>query len=186
MTILSSPTTSREKPSWFPLEGVQFDVERLKYETDALLRRVPLAFDLTRQLSLQTFEGSTDPWYDGCRKQREIGRDADYDKIVPELVGTYFAEVLSGLPFKPFRARLMSLDPQICYSVHRDQTPRYHMAIHTSYDARFVFVERQEVVHIPADGSVYFVDTREEHTAFNGAPTARVHLVLGGAEPLTA
>jgi len=166
---------------YFPLDAL-VDPHRLATATEQLLERVQLAFERTRQLALHTFAGSADPWYDGCRKQRDIGADSDYDILNPELRGTYFEEVFGLMPFKPFRARLMSLDPAVCYSIHRDQTPRYHIAIKTTPQARFVFTERQRIVHIPADGRVYFVDTREEHTAFNGGTEPRIHLVVGGAD----
>ncbi|MDG2482753.1 MAG: hypothetical protein P8Q36_18090 [Alphaproteobacteria bacterium] len=33
------------------------------------------------------------------------------------------------------------------------------------------------VTHLPADGSVYFTDTRGYHTALNGGGGVRVHIV---------
>jgi len=164
---------------FFPLE-VRLNIDRLRNEIDELTLRVPLAFERTRQLGLQSFAGSTDPWHDGCRKQREIGNDSDYTILHPDLKGSYIEEVFAQLPFKPFRARLMVLDPAVCYSIHSDDTPRYHIAVTTSIEARFVFVDRQRIIHIPADGRVYFVDTREKHTAFNAGKTARLHIVFGG------
>ena len=172
---------------FFPLK-LQFDIERLRKEIEELTNRVPLAFERTRQLALHSFSSSTDPWYDGCRKQREIGNDADYTVLHPELKGTYVDEIFNRLPFTPFRARLMVLDPGVCYSMHNDETPRYHIAVNTSSGARFVFVERQQVIHIPADGRIYFVDTRQTHTAFNAGKTPRMHIVFGGAamDPLSS
>lgn len=167
---------------WFYPLDLQLDLDRLKGATDELLTRVPLAFERTRQLSLQSVPGSEDPWYDGCRKQRYVGRDRDYTELVPDLRGSYFEELFDSLPFTPFRCRLMSLDPSICYSIHSDATPRYHIAVHTSEQARFVFVDLQRVIHIPADGRVYFVDTRQRHTAFNGDSEPRLHLVFGGQD----
>jgi Aspartyl/Asparaginyl beta-hydroxylase len=164
---------------FFPLP-IRLDIDRLRAETEALTWRVPLAFERTRQLGLHSFPGSTDPWYDGCRKQREIGDDADYTILHPDLKDTYIEEVFTRLPFRPFRARLMVLDPSVCYSIHNDDTPRYHIAVTTSPDARFVFVDRQKIIHIPADGRVYFVDTRQTHTAFNAGKQPRLHLVFGG------
>jgi hypothetical protein len=164
---------------FFPLK-VWLDIKRLRNELDELTKQVPLAFERTRQLGLQSFPGSTDPWYDGCRKQREIGNDADYTILHPALKGTYVEEIFTQLPFKSFRARLMMLDPGVCYAIHNDDTPRYHIAVNTSPEARFVFVDRERIIHIPADGRVYFVDTREKHTAFNAGKTTRLHLVFGG------
>jgi len=140
---------------WFYPLDVRIDFDRLVADTDALLARVPLAFDRTRQLALHMRRGTTDPWYEGCRKQRHIEHDSDYNELNPGLIGTCFAELFERLPFRAFRARLMSLDPSACYSIHVDETPRYHMAIHTSEWARLVFVNLERVIHIPADGRVY-------------------------------
>lgn len=164
---------------FFPLP-VHFDIARLQAEIEELIGRVPLAFERTRQLGLHSFPGSTDPWYDGCRKQREIGDDRDYTLLHPELRGSYLEEIFVALPFQPFRARLMGLDPATCYAIHNDLTPRYHIAVKTSPQARFIFVDREKLIHIPADGRVYFVDTRETHTAFNAGKEMRLHIVFGG------
>ena len=175
----TSTSTSTGDEYFFPLD-LRVDLQRLRNETEELLARVPLAFEGTRQLALHSFAGSEDPWYDGCRKQRYIGNDRDYTVLHPELCGTYFEALFDGLPFRAYRARLMELSAKTCYSIHRDDAPRYHIAIHTNPHSRFVFAELQRVVHIPADGIPYFVDTRQSHTAFNGGKEARLHLVFGG------
>ncbi len=164
---------------FFPLP-IELDIFRLRREIEGLIKRVPLAFERTRQLGLHSFPGSQDPWYDGCRKQREIGNDEDYTVLHPELRGSYIEEVFDRLPFRAFRGRLMTLDPSICYSIHNDDTPRYHIAVITSPPARFVFVDLQRIIHIPADGRIYFVDTRQTHTAFNAGKEMRLHIVFGG------
>ena len=33
------------------------------------------------------------------------------------------------------------------------------------------------LTHLPADGSVYFTDTRGYHTAINGGEETRIHIV---------
>ena len=45
-----------------------------------------------------------------------------------------------------------------------------------------LFVVNHHVTHLPADGSVYFTDTRGYHTALNGGDT-RVHIVAALAYP---
>lgn len=164
---------------FFPLP-VQLDIVRLETEIESLIARTPLAFERTRQLGLQSYPGSTDLWYDACRKQREIGDDREYTLLHPELRGSYIEEAFAALPFQPFRARLMGIDPSVCYAIHSDLTPRYHIAVKTTPQARFVFVDREKLLHIPADGRVYFVDTRETHTAFNAGKEMRLHIVFGG------
>ena|SRR5579859_2419185 len=155
------------------------DVARLQAEIADLLGRHPLIFDSTRQLALQMRPGSEDPWYESCYQEKDIAPEPEYDTLIPELRGSYIAEALACLPFRACRARLMALTPRTCYSVHQDATMRYHIAISTSEHALFIFTERQKVVHIPADGNAYFVDTREHHTAMNGGRELRTHLVVG-------
>lgn len=164
---------------FFPL-SIEFDKELLSRAVDQLIAAVPFAFKGTRQIGLQSRPGSTDPWYEACRRQSDIGDDNDYIQLNPDLTGSYIDHVLASLPFRPFRARLMALEPKTCYAIHRDSTPRFHIAVTTTPHARFVFTERQRVYHIPDDGHIYFVDTREMHTAFNGGDTLRVHIVFGG------
>jgi hypothetical protein len=38
------------------------------------------------------------------------------------------------------------------------------------------------VTHLPADGSVYFTDTRGYHTALNGGEQRRIHIVAAVAK----
>jgi hypothetical protein len=40
-----------------------------------------------------------------------------------------------------------------------------------------LFVVNHHCTHLPADGSVYFTDTRGYHTALNGGEESRVHIV---------
>jgi hypothetical protein len=125
--------------------------------------------------------GSTDPWYESCYQEKDIAPEHEYATVIPELASTYFGEVLTAFPAPIFRARLLALDPRTCYSVHRDATPRYHIAINTSEHAPFIFVEQNEVFRVPADGNCYWLDTREVHTAMNGAREPRIHLVFAAA-----
>jgi hypothetical protein len=77
--------------------------------------------------------------------------------------------------YKLFRTRLLWLNSQSCYSMHFDDTPRIHIPLITNEDSFIVFktgiVEHLEV------GKVYWVDTRETHTAINGGEKPRLHLV---------
>jgi hypothetical protein len=158
---------------------LDLDVEALRAATAELIGRRPLVHESTKQLSLQLRKGSDNPWYESCYKDRDIAPDTEYDTLNPELENTYFNQVFAAFPFPVFRARLMALTAGRCYSVHHDQTPRFHIAIETSKHAPFVFVDRNQVFRVPADGNGYWVDTREEHTAMNGGADQRIHLVVG-------
>jgi hypothetical protein len=152
------------------------DIYRLKEAID----NIPIDYK-NQQISLQMREGSEDPWYESCGQLKSmIKAESEYNLIIPELKGTYIDEMFQLLPFEPFRTRLMYLDKKSCYSIHRDYQPRYHVAIFTNPLAKIIFTEKERVFHIPSDGYLYFVDTREEHTAINGSlKEKRLHLLIG-------
>jgi hypothetical protein len=79
--------------------------------------------------------------------------------------------------FKVYRARLLTMHPRTGYSIHIDQTPCIHIAINTHRQARFIFTNPPALRHIPADGHVWWVDTRQEHSAMNGSLEPRIHFV---------
>lgn len=103
--------------------------------------------------------------------------EAAYTELVPEFADTYFEHVLAELRKMGTigRVRLNLKQPFNANSWHRDPEPRLHVPIHTNPGC--LFVVNHHCTHLPADGSVYFTDTRGYHTAFNGGDTARVHLV---------
>ncbi len=91
--------------------------------------------------------------------------------------GTYFEEVMTILRehFPIGRTRILSKPMYNCNSWHCDPEPRLHIPIHSNPGA--LFIVNHHVTHLPADGSVYFIDTRAYHTALNGGETNRVHIV---------
>ena len=68
-----------------------------------------------------------------------------------------------------------------CNSWHRDPETQLNIPIVTNLGS--LFVVNYHVTHLPADGSVYFTDTRGHHTALNGGETRRVHIVVALAYP---
>lgn len=152
----------------------KIDLERLRIETDKLLWQ-PEHNRYRDQLSLQT-NGQAD--WDSSTGSR-IGQAEDqWDKLHPDLVGTWWEDFFKSLPFKVYRARLLTMHPRSCYSIHVDDNPRLHIAIKTHKQARFIFTDPPVLKHIPADGYIWWVDTRQEHSAMNGSMEDRVHLVM--------
>ena len=45
-------------------------------------------------------------------------------------------------------------------------------------ELRFIFTDPPVLKHLPADGSVWWVDTTKEHSAMNGSLIDRIHLVM--------
>lgn len=150
------------------------DLERLRIETDKLLWQ-PEHNRYRDQLSLQT---NGQPDWDSSTGTR-IGQPEDqWDKLHPDLVGTWWDDFFKSLPFKVYRARLLTMHPRSCYSIHVDDNPRLHIAIKTHRQARFIFTNPPVLRHIPADGHIWWVDTTQEHSAMNGSLEDRIHLVM--------
>lgn len=165
---------------------MQFDIEKLQADVAFVLNQTTW-HPKEKQISLQySTRDQDDPWYSGVGSNWEekdghwriTQLDEDVSFINPALRGSYIEWIFENLPFRPIRSRLMRMDSKRCYSVHRDPTARWHIAIKTDRHALFVFTEDQKVVHIPADGHPYFVDTTREHTALNGSTEERIHLVM--------
>ena len=106
-----------------------------------------------------------------------------FSEFNPDFAGTYFEEVYCQLAtrFPIGRMRVLSKGLYNCNSWHRDPEPRLHIPIVTNPGS--LFVVNHHVTHLPADGSVYFTDTRGYHTALNGGETRRVHIVAALAYP---
>ena len=100
-----------------------------------------------------------------------------FSEFNPDFAGTYIEEVPSQLAtrFPIGRMRVLSKGLYNCNSWHRDPDPRLHIPIVTNPGS--LFVVNHHVTHLPADGSVYFTDTRGYHTALNGGEKRRVHIV---------
>lgn len=103
--------------------------------------------------------------------------EIEFSEFNPAFEGTYFEHVYDELSkrFPIGRTRVLSKAQYNCNSWHRDPEPRLHIPVVTNPGS--LFVVNHHVTHLPADGSVYFTDTRGYHTALNGGETQRVHIV---------
>lgn len=101
-----------------------------------------------------------------------------FSEFKPKFGGTYFEHVHNELSrrFPIGRTRILYKGLYNCNSWHRDPEPRLHIPIETNPGS--LFVVNHHVTHFPADGSVYFTDTRAYHTALNGGATRRVRVHL--------
>jgi len=118
--------------------------------------------------------------------REDIVDEAAYSELVPAFAGTYFEHVHASLTerFPIGRMRLLSKGLYNCNSWHRDPEPRLHVPITSNPGS--LFVAGNHCTHLPADGSTYFTDTRLYHTAMNGGPSERVHLVAALPKASTA
>jgi len=103
--------------------------------------------------------------------------ESAFTEFVPRFAHTYLYEVWTTLSaLVPIgRMRILSKGLYNCNSWHRDPEPRLHIPIVSNPGS--LFVVNHHVTHLPADGSVYFTDTRAYHTALNGGESRRIHIV---------
>ena len=110
-------------------------------------------------------------------KREELVDEFAFKEFVPLFADTYLKAVWDTLQeIAPIgRMRLLSKGLYNRNSWHRDPEPRLHIPIVSNPGS--LFVVNHHVTHLPADGSVYFTDTRGYHTALNGGESRRVHIV---------
>ncbi len=115
--------------------------------------------------------------------REELVDESAFSEFNPAFMGTYFEQVHRELSqrFPIGRTRVLSKGLYNCNSWHRDPEPRLHIPVLSNPGS--LFVVNHHVTHLPADGSVYFTDTRGYHTALNGGETQRVHIVAALAYP---
>ena len=143
------------------------------------------AFSLTRRPGVEVetandlsglFFTRVDDSYEEVRRE-EVVDESKFTELVPKFRNTYFEYVHQELTkrFAIGRMRVLSKGLYNCNSWHRDPEPRLHIPIITNPGS--LFLVNHHATHLPADGSVYFTDTRGYHTALNGGETNRVHIV---------
>ena len=113
----------------------------------------------------------------------ELIDESEFTELVDVFKGTYFETIHKELSARyPIgRVRILEKSSFNCNSWHRDPEPRIHIPIVTNPGA--LFIVNHHCTHLPADGSVYFTDTRGYHTALNGSDQPRTHLVAALAYP---
>lgn len=114
--------------------------------------------------------------YEEVEREEKV-HEEEFSAFVKEYQHTYFYEVWQTLSrlAKIGRTRLLMMAPRKTLSWHRDPEPRLHIPIRTNPGA--LMIVNSHCTHLPADGSVYFTDTRGYHVAINGGEEERVHLV---------
>jgi len=176
----------------FEILPIFFDIEKLQQATNELFTKMSWKQHIVKGLCMTQIPGDpssadgdklrgvfyTKPDSTGKEVQREEAIDeSQYTEFVEEFKGTYFEEVYNVLSeeYKLGRMRLLLLEPRTSLSWHRDPEPRIHIPIMTNPGAHLCIDDRLK--HLPADGRIWFTDTRNYHTVFNGGEENRIHLV---------
>lgn len=173
---------------------LKFDINELQKALSQALENTELkgnlsagfgAFSLTRRPGVEVetpndlsglFFTRVDETYEEVRRE-DVVDEFKFTELVPAFKGTYFEHIHDELTkrFPIGRMRVLSKGLYNCNSWHRDPEPRLHIPITTNPGS--LFLVNHHATHLPADGSVYFTDTRGYHTALNGGETNRVHIV---------
>lgn len=132
------------------------------------------------QMAIQTNDDSTTDWSAGIGKStaKTPEWEHQFSKIQPALKGTVIEDYLTWLGVPVYRTRIMASRAKSCYSIHKDYSPRLHLPLITNKQCNFVFADPAKLIHMPATGETYWVDTRKSHTFMNGSLESRLHLVM--------
>lgn len=129
------------------------------------------------QISLQTLENKVDDWYcsAGSLLKLENTNEKEYNQIQPSLKGTLIEQLINK--YGGYRTRIMVSRPKSCYSVHFDESFRIHIPIVTNEQSWMVWPFVSKCFHLD-EGNIYWTNTRNYHTVFNGSLEDRIHLVM--------
>lgn len=167
----------------------QFEIGELQDALDYILALTDI--DRMQQVGLTHIAGLyEDKWYQSCgslvnhyvdgrlvKKQTPLTEN-DFPEFIEEAKSCYFYDVYHTLSteFKIGRMRIMKMKPWMCLTWHHDTSKRIHIPIISNPGNRLVIEDNS--YHLPADGSVYFVDTTKWHSAFNGGTQDRYTLLI--------
>lgn len=189
MIDLANLIPFRRKP---PIEklNISYDIERLRAEVLKVLSQVEL--DSDNQLMLACRPGSSNPNFEGKgklfdkQKQLMLFEQSDFTEFNPNFTGGYLEEIWRTFPYPVGRFRIAVLPPHRCYSLHRDREERFHIPVITNSRCYFLFENFSKWYTMPADGSVYRMDTQHRHSAVNmGNDIKRIHLLFDSKFPFT-
>lgn len=140
------------------------------------------------QFAIQSRKDSDDPYYESCGPQPNLNKEfkgyilteGSYDTTNEMFKDTYFENILKMFPFPVCRVRFVRLSSKACYRFHRDMTYKFHIPLVTNPSNVMIWPEQSHriIIHMPADGHIYFTETAISHTALNGGQDFRYHIVV--------
>lgn len=102
--------------------------------------------------------------------------------VKKEYVGTPLGDLLESLGIIG-EARLLKLESSESYTAHTDPDDRIHLAIETNPYAYIMDLDENKLHHLPADGTVWLMDTSKKHLAGNFGGFPRIHLNIRAKLP---
>jgi hypothetical protein len=122
------------------------------------------------QVGLQ-YKLNEDPWTSAVGKSQ--GKELEYTELNPFFKDTIFETVINQYNLK--RTRLMWVNKKSCYSIHADESPRVHIPLITNPECYFLF--KPGVLYHLSINSVWWMNTKLQHTFLNCSDQPRLHLV---------
>lgn len=125
------------------------------------------------QMAVTEYDGIGDPLL-----------ETSYSRLCSWARGTYFEEILKSFKGTVMRARVARMLPGCFVDKHIDYNTdfgvRFHIAINSGSNNWLTVFRRgvPDELHIPTDGSCWFVNQGWPHTATNLDPFPRDHLVV--------
>jgi len=171
----------------YDLTFVKFDIEKLLKAYQQLIETVQHSQGMVNGMLLTKMSNGASEdlrgifWItnkEGIEEAREKKVDENlYTELRPEIKNTYFEKVYDKLSehFVLGRVRILLLEPRKCLSFHKDPEPRLHVPIISQPGA--LMIVDDFCTHMPADGTVYYMNTTKYHSALNGSEENRIHLV---------
>ena len=144
----------------------KIDIEKILRELED---KLPAFRD--NQVALQSVEGNDDPYYACGKITDKEHKETDFTKFLFNM--PYTNSILEK--HNICRARVARLTRRTCYTYHQDYTKRMHIPLVTNENC-FMIVDDQ-LHRLPADGSIYIIDTTKNHTAVNASREDRIHIV---------
>lgn len=161
---MDSRSTTSDKRHYNYTERVDLNIVR-----DEVSKILSLASH-DGQIMLQGIEGKG--YIYGTGKITEY-EEQETDFIDPLWDTPYINSTLKKLGM--YRTRIMIRSKSV-YSWHADYGPRIHIPVTTNPETNFMVIE-DEVIRMPADGRVVWVDTTRYHTFVNTSKEDRIHIV---------
>jgi len=173
-------------PDNFRKLNIHFDIDAIRKAYQIAVEDIGFNGKLVNCISLTHCDKSkSDPrgvfWtmnedYEEVQVERYVNEEA-YKVFEPLLMNTYFKNVYDLLSqhFNLGRVRILKLNSRSSLSYHRDPEARLHVPIVTNPGA--LMIVDKEAYHMKSDGSVYYMNTLNYHTAINGGNQPRIHLV---------
>ena len=146
----------------------QYDITKIQNEVYELMEEHDLSMG---QLMLQSTDGTD--FYCGIGRIEEVEGEENNFNVSNLPADSEITKFMNETGV--YRTRILIAKEKSCYEFHYDPSPRVHLVVKTNEWA--FLADDMKLVHLPADGYPYYLDTSKPHTAINSALEDRIHIV---------